>query len=102
MMYAMYMGRVRKQLYIDDHQEKSLKRRAKALGVTEAEVVRSALDAALAPTRAPTLPKDLRALDEALNRAAELAARGHASAPGARFRREDLYAERERRLAPHR
>ena len=39
------MGRmVRKQLYIDDEQEAALKRYAKERGVTEAELVRDALD----------------------------------------------------------
>ena len=38
---------IRKQLYIEEAQDKALKRRAKELGVTEAEVVRRALDEAL-------------------------------------------------------
>ncbi|MBF4509203.1 MAG: ribbon-helix-helix protein, CopG family [Aeromicrobium sp.] len=43
------MGRmVRKQLYIDDKQEAALKRHAKERGVTEAELVREALDVYLA------------------------------------------------------
>jgi hypothetical protein len=97
-MYAMYMGRVRKQLYIEAEQEKALKRRAKALGITEAEIVRDALDAALAPSYAPALPENLVALEEVLARAEQLASSGHATPRGARWRRDDLYAERERRL----
>ena len=43
------MGRmVRKQLYIDDEQEAALKRCARERGVTEAELVRDALDRYLA------------------------------------------------------
>lgn len=39
------MGKmVRKQLYIDPRQEALLKQRAKELGITEAELVREALD----------------------------------------------------------
>ena len=38
---------VRKQFYLAEAQDKALKRRAKALGVSEAEVVRRALDDAL-------------------------------------------------------
>lgn len=39
------MGRmVRKQLYIDDEHEAALKARAAELGVTEAEIMRHALD----------------------------------------------------------
>lgn len=42
------MGRmVRKQLYIDESQERLLKARAAAQGVTEAELMRLALDAML-------------------------------------------------------
>ncbi len=39
---------VRRQLYIADDQERRLKRRARELGVSEAEFVRRALEAALA------------------------------------------------------
>ncbi len=39
---------VRKQIYIDQHQNMLLKRKAKALGVTEAELVREALEKHLA------------------------------------------------------
>jgi hypothetical protein len=39
---------VRKQLYIDDEQEAALKQYAKERGVTEAELVRDALDRYLA------------------------------------------------------
>src|SRR5437879_531255 len=42
---VMYM--VRKQLYISDDQERQLKRRAGDLGVSEAELVRRALDGVL-------------------------------------------------------
>lgn len=38
---------VRKQLYIDERHERDLKRRASELGVSEAELVRRALDVAL-------------------------------------------------------
>ncbi len=38
---------VRKQLYIDVRHERDLKRRASELGVSEAELVRRALDASL-------------------------------------------------------
>jgi hypothetical protein len=41
----MYM--VRKQLYIDDEQERQLKARAEELGVSEAEIVRRLLDRGL-------------------------------------------------------
>ncbi len=46
---------VRKQLYIDDRHERDLKRRASELGVSEAELVRRALDLALQGEPAPRL-----------------------------------------------
>lgn len=45
MMYNKFM--IRKQLYIEEQQERALKRRAKALGVSEAELVRQALSSVL-------------------------------------------------------
>lgn len=41
---------VRKQVYIDARQERLLKRRAKDLGVTEAELIRQSLDQSLLAT----------------------------------------------------
>ena len=41
-------GMIRKQIYIDQHQNTLLKRKAKVLGVAEAELVREALDRHLA------------------------------------------------------
>ncbi|MEL6611069.1 MAG: hypothetical protein AAFQ53_03150, partial [Bacteroidota bacterium] len=40
---------VRKQLSVTADQDRALKRRSRELGVSEAELVRRALDAALAP-----------------------------------------------------
>lgn len=100
MMYVMYMTMVRKQLYIEEGQDRAIKRRAKALGISEAEVVRAALDAALAAevtnAQPPLLDED-DPLEVALALAAEDARRGHRLPPGG-YRREELYAEREDRL----
>ena len=38
---------VRKQVYIEEHQERRLKQRAKLLGVTEAQLIRQSLDRGL-------------------------------------------------------
>lgn len=86
---------VRKQLYIDDRQERALKGRAKALGISEAELVRQALDRVLEDGLRPG-PGRLRALADFLERAATSAARGHRLTR--RIRREELYEEREARL----
>lgn len=84
---------VRKQLYIEAHQEAQLKRRARELGVSEAELVRRALDAALAgdadvlrhPGRVGAAEELLAAFDR-IARAGKLTPDAHD--------REGLYAER--------
>jgi hypothetical protein len=92
----MYM--VRKQLYISDDQERRLKRRARALGMSEAELVRRALDAALADENA-ALPQPNR--DETVSgllAAIERVARRSAFPASWKFSRHEAYSERERRL----
>lgn len=102
-MYGMYMTMVRKQLYIEEGQERAIKQRAKALGISEAEVVRAALSAGLAPEAAPTRSSRLDEddpLEIVLALAAEDAQRGH-RLPSGGYKREELYAEREQRLVKH-
>jgi hypothetical protein len=41
---------IRKQVYIEEGQERRLKARARALGVTEAELIRQSLDRSLGPS----------------------------------------------------
>lgn len=96
MMYVMYMM-VRKQLYLSAAQDRALKRRARALGVTEAEVVRAALDETLG-ARAhaePERPGRARALASLLGRLDDVSR--SRTAPIGRWSREELYDERERR-----
>jgi len=54
---------VRKQVYIEAEQEKFLKRRARQLGVTEAELVRQGIDQIARP--GAWLPPDPKAWEEA-------------------------------------
>ena len=97
LMYVMYIM-VRKQLYIEEHQERALKRRAKALGVSEADIMRQALDAMLGSARnAAVVPQHRQALLEFLERASRFAAAREAGPKAPRYRREELYEERERR-----
>lgn len=97
-MYMMYMM-VRKQLYIEQGQERALKRRAKALGVSEADLVRQALDALLQGERDTyTAPGSRDALHEFLDRASQVA---DAQRDLPRYRREDIYEERESRWGRH-
>ncbi len=43
---------IRKQVYIEPHQERRLKARAKLLGLTEAEIIRQSLERGLGEGRA--------------------------------------------------
>lgn len=83
--YNVYM--IRKQLYLEETQDRALKRRAKELGVTEAEVVRRALDDALKP--ATQTRENDKALDE-LFAEADAVAKKH-SFGEYRFDRQELY-----------
>jgi len=85
---------VRKQLYLEESQDKALKRRAKELGISEAEVVRRALDEALKGETKATLFAQ-RALDSFLERADRLA-QTYRPPEGYRFDRQALYEEDER------
>ena len=86
---------IRKQLYIEEAQDKALKRRAKELGVTEAEVVRRALDEALQTKASRPLPKNVEALERFLKRSEEIA-KTHSFPEGYRFNRQELYEEDRR------
>jgi hypothetical protein len=87
---------IRKQLYISEAQNEALKRRARALGVSEAELARRALDALLSEGSSATAPRR----HEALNRLMETTRRlsnGRQLPAGYRFSREELYASRASR-----
>ena len=85
---------IRKQVYIEVEQEQRLKRQARALGVTEAELIRRGLEGI---RTTPTLVPDERAWREErafIRRRARLRARGR----GRGWSREDLYADRTGRV----
>lgn len=93
----------RKQLYIEARQDKALKRRAKHLGVSEADLVRRAIDllfTSVSPEPTGGVPisaaADLerkRALSEFLTRARAVA-QGGSRLPHGGAGREELYDER--------
>ncbi|CAN5856898.1 hypothetical protein BH24DEI2_BH24DEI2_18810 [soil metagenome] len=85
---------IRKQLYLEEAQDKALKRRAKELGVSEAEVVRRALDDALKGENRVNVA-GRQALEGFLARADKLS-KTHAFPEGYRFDRQALYEEDER------
>ncbi len=88
---------IRKQLYITPEQDRALKDRARAEGLTEAEIVREALDRHLKHENGPFVPGDRRQLiDEMIEGNLRLAKHLHFP-KGYTFNREELYAEREER-----
>ncbi len=85
-------GLVRKQFYVRPAQERFLKQRGRALGVTEAALVRRAIDLLVRAAERETL--DARAWDD---EQAFLKCRTHGTATGfgaSEFNREDSYRER--------
>jgi len=85
---------VRKQLYLREDQDALLKQRARDLGISEAELVRRALDRYLASSE-----EDQRSPEEAVLRFLDLAEevqRHHHFPEDWRFRREEVYQERGR------
>ena len=88
---------IRKQLYITPEQDRALKQHAREQGVSEAALVREALDRHLHGEDRPFLPEHRRQALEALIKGNEKLA-GHLRFPkGYTFDREEGYAERERR-----
>ena len=87
---------VRKQVYIEPRQERLLKRRARALGVTEAELIRDGID--LLDSARPAGASRERAMKELF---AVIDERIGMRVPqtGRSWTREDLYEERLARFS---
>jgi Ribbon-helix-helix protein, copG family len=86
---------IRKQIYIEKRQDALLKRQAKLRGVSEAELIREAIDKQLAQAavRKP-VPPDQDAWERALKFMKELRDRGPLPVQGRTWSREDGYEER--------
>lgn len=92
---------IRKQVYIEERQERVLKRRAKELGLTEAELIRRGIDALdRDPARGPH-PRRLDAL-AASERYIRKRRRQRVPQTGRGWTREELYEERLARYGPAR
>ncbi len=87
---------VRKQIYIDKRQKAQIKRAAKARGVSEAELIRQAIDQQLAGN-AKGLPRDPEAWARAIALMRSLQAQGPLPNRRRTWTREELYEERESR-----
>lgn len=90
-----------RQLIIDERRHEALKLRAKALQLSEEELVRRAIDAVLVdPSAVPPPPPDHRRAADEFVEAARMLAESRGGAEPYRFSREDLYQEREARWTP--
>lgn len=87
---------VRKQIYIHKRQQTLLKRLSKLRGISESEIIRTAIDSEASTTAAQPLFDSRTALDEIFKVALSLRERGVTGEPY-KWNREELYAERENR-----
>lgn len=88
---------IRKQVYIQKRQQVLLKRLARRRGVSEAEVIRQAIDQQAQSTAQQPLPPDPQALEAVIQFALERRSQSGASEPY-QWRREDAYEERDQHL----
>ncbi len=85
---------VRKQIYIEPRHEALLKRLARRRGVSEAELIREAIDQQIGGGLSHFPPSDPAAWDEAYQFMLDLHARGPVAGQARTWKREDLYEER--------
>jgi hypothetical protein len=85
---------IRKQIYIEPRQEALLKRLAASRGVSEAELIRRALDRQTGAGSSRPLPPDPEAWREARHLMWELHAGGTEGRAPRRWIRDELYEER--------
>jgi len=89
---------VRKQIYIQKRHQLLLKKLSQARGVSEAEIVRQAIEREAAGTLPRSLPPDRAAWEEVLQLVETRRALG-AGGEAYRWNRRDAYEERESRPA---
>jgi hypothetical protein len=88
---------IRKQIYINPVQQAKLHLLARRRGVSEAEVIREAIDHEAEITSAPAAMDSHAALDALLQAAAERRTKYGTDEPY-HFNREEIYSERENRI----
>lgn len=92
---------IRKQVYIEPWQDATLKRLARTRGVTEAEIIRQAIDREAGSASAVVGQPDAAAWEEARSFILSLIAEGPVSG-GRRWSRDELYEERLNRYGRQR
>lgn len=87
------MAKIRKQIYLEKKQDQQLKRLAETRGVSEAEVIRQAIEHEAESAASRPLPPNLSALAEFVEAARARRQLGITGEPY-KWKREELYAER--------
>lgn len=87
---------VRKQIYIQRRQEAMLKRLSQTLGVSEAEIIRRAIEHVLSGNAVQHAPRSTEALDQFIQAALSRRADDITRKPY-HWDRQELYEERESR-----
>lgn len=91
----MYMAKVRKQIYLEAEQNRRLKRLARQLEISEAEVIRRSLEGAnLKPASI-----DERAWKEEIRFLAKRSRRKEETRRGRKWTRDEIYEERLARVS---
>jgi hypothetical protein len=87
---------VRKQIYIQKRQEAMLKGLSKALGLSEAEIIRRAIERELGGNTSQPAPRSTEALDQFIRTALKRRVEDVPREPY-QWNRQELYEERESR-----
>lgn len=85
--------KVRKQIYIEERQERKLRRIAESRGISQAEIIRGAIEHEAAGS-SPGVGADPSAWQQALNFMLALHREGRTKKAPRSWNREDLYKER--------
>lgn len=85
---------VRKQIYIQERQQSLLKRVSRLRGVSEAELIRDAIDRQVGETASRPAGPDPASWEKAHRFMVELQAKGSLRNRGRTWTREELYEER--------
>ena len=89
---------VRKQFYIHKRQQLLLRRLSQARGVSEAEIVRQAIEREVTGAPPPSAPPDRSAWEEIMSFVQARKTLGPDSGEPYRWNRKDAYEERESRF----
>jgi len=87
---------VRKQVYIEERQERQLKRRARELGVSEAALIRQGIDRIGSTSLLPGRGEAWRAAKSFIRQRMKM----RVTQTGRAWKREELYGQRLRSSAP--